>query len=74
VVELTVGSSEALAMISALRDQLPELTVGAGTVLDGVAARRAISAGAGFLVSPHTDHELLDFARARGVPYFPGGA
>jgi 2-dehydro-3-deoxyphosphogluconate aldolase / (4S)-4-hydroxy-2-oxoglutarate aldolase len=74
VLELTVDSPDALAMISALREQLPELTVGAGTVLDGVTARRAISAGARFLVSPHTDHELLDFARNSGVALIPGAA
>jgi 2-dehydro-3-deoxyphosphogluconate aldolase / (4S)-4-hydroxy-2-oxoglutarate aldolase len=74
VLELTVDSPDALSMISELRDQLPELTVGAGTVLDAITARRAISAGAGFLVSPHTDRELLDFARNSGVPLIPGAA
>jgi 2-dehydro-3-deoxyphosphogluconate aldolase/(4S)-4-hydroxy-2-oxoglutarate aldolase len=74
VAELTVESPDALSMISALRDQLPELTVGAGTVLDVVTARRAVSAGARFLVSPHTDPELLDFARGCGVPLIPGAA
>jgi 2-dehydro-3-deoxyphosphogluconate aldolase / (4S)-4-hydroxy-2-oxoglutarate aldolase len=74
VIELTVDSPDALSMISTLRDQLPELTVGAGTVLDGATARRAITAGAGFLVSPHTDRELLDFARDSGVSLIPGAA
>ena len=74
VIELTVDSPDALTLIPALRDQLPELTVGAGTVLDGGTAGRAVSAGAEFLVSPHTDHELLDFARGRGVPLIPGAA
>jgi 2-dehydro-3-deoxyphosphogluconate aldolase / (4S)-4-hydroxy-2-oxoglutarate aldolase len=74
VAELTADSPDALPMISALRDQLPELTVGAGTVLDSLAARSAISAGATFLVSPHTDHELLEFARTCGVPLIPGAA
>jgi 2-dehydro-3-deoxyphosphogluconate aldolase / (4S)-4-hydroxy-2-oxoglutarate aldolase len=74
VAELTVDSPDALSMISALRDQLPELTVGAGTVLDDGSARRAIDAGAEFLVSPHTDPELLDFARTCGVPLIPGAA
>jgi 2-dehydro-3-deoxyphosphogluconate aldolase / (4S)-4-hydroxy-2-oxoglutarate aldolase len=74
VLELTVDSPEALPTISELRDQLPELTVGAGTVLDAVTAERAINAGAEFLVSPHTDHELLAFARRSGVPYMPGAA
>ena len=74
VVELTVDSPDALSMISALRDELPELTVGAGTVLDGVTARRAVTAGAEFLLSPHTDHELLTVARDSGVPFIPGAA
>lgn len=74
VLELTVDSPDALSMISALRDELPELTVGAGTVLDGVTAGRAVRAGAGFLVSPHTDRELLDFARDAGVAIIPGAA
>jgi 2-dehydro-3-deoxyphosphogluconate aldolase / (4S)-4-hydroxy-2-oxoglutarate aldolase len=72
--ELTVDSPDALSLISTLRDQLPGLTVGAGTVLDVVTARRAISAGARFLVSPHTDRELLDFARDSGVALIPGAA
>jgi 2-dehydro-3-deoxyphosphogluconate aldolase / (4S)-4-hydroxy-2-oxoglutarate aldolase len=74
VLELTVDSPDALSLISALRDQLPELAVGAGTVLDAITARRAISAGARFLVSPHTDRELLDFARDSGIPLIPGAA
>ena len=74
VLELTVDSPDALSLISALRDQLPELSVGAGTVLDASSARSAVSAGAGFLVSPHTDRELLDFARDSGTPLIPGAA
>jgi len=74
VLELTVDSPDAPSLISALRDQLPELDVGAGTVLDTIAARRAISAGARFLVSPHTELELLEFAQDSGVPLIPGAA
>jgi 2-dehydro-3-deoxyphosphogluconate aldolase / (4S)-4-hydroxy-2-oxoglutarate aldolase len=74
VLELTVDSPDALSMISELRAQLPELAIGAGTVLDASTAQRAVSAGAEFLVSPHTDHELLDFARDSGVPLIPGAA
>jgi 2-dehydro-3-deoxyphosphogluconate aldolase / (4S)-4-hydroxy-2-oxoglutarate aldolase len=74
VLELTVDSPDALPMISEIRDQLPELTVGAGTVLDAATAERALNAGAEFLVSPHTDHELLAFARNSAVPLIPGAA
>jgi 2-dehydro-3-deoxyphosphogluconate aldolase / (4S)-4-hydroxy-2-oxoglutarate aldolase len=74
VVELTVDSPQALPMIAALRERLPELAVGAGTVLDRVTAGRAVDAGAEFLLSPHTDQELLKFAREAGVPLIPGAA
>ncbi len=48
------------------------LLVGAGTVLTREQAAAAIGAGAGFLVMPHTDPDLVAWAAARGVPSFPG--
>jgi 2-dehydro-3-deoxyphosphogluconate aldolase / (4S)-4-hydroxy-2-oxoglutarate aldolase len=74
VLELTVDSPDAFATISALRDQLPELTTGAGTILDTAHARRAADAGASFLISPHVDHHLLDCARDLNLPLIPGAA
>ncbi len=74
VLELTVDSPDVLRLISELRSRGDELTVGAGTVLDPEAARRALDAGASFLVSPHTDDELLQFCRASGAPLIPGAA
>ena len=37
-----------------------------------MSAQRALDAGARFLVSPHLDVELVRWAAARGVPFFPG--
>ena len=48
------------------------LDVGAGTVLTIDAAARAIDAGATFVVSPHTDPALVEWAASRGIPCFPG--
>ena len=48
------------------------LEIGAGTVLTIEAAERAVEAGATFLVSPHTDPALVDWATDRGLPCFPG--
>ena len=48
------------------------LEIGAGTVLTIDAAQRAIDAGATFLVSPHTDPALVEWAAERGIPCFPG--
>ena len=49
-----------------------ELVVGAGTVLSVDDAQRALDAGAGFLVMPTTDPDLVAWAADRGVPAFPG--
>ncbi len=46
--------------------------VGAGTVLSIGAARRAVDAGARFIVSPHTDAELISWCALGGVPCYPG--
>jgi 2-dehydro-3-deoxyphosphogluconate aldolase / (4S)-4-hydroxy-2-oxoglutarate aldolase len=50
------------------------LAIGAGTVLSISAARRALDAGATFLVMPHTDAELVAWAAEHGVPTLPGAA
>lgn len=46
--------------------------VGAGTVRSVDAARRAVEAGAAFLVSPHLDVDVVRWASARGIPVLPG--
>ena len=48
------------------------LAIGAGTVLTIDAAQRAVDAGATFLVSPHTDTALVEWAAERSIPCFPG--
>src|SRR5688572_3962225 len=74
--ELTLNDpvDAALHAIESVARRSPELAIGAGTVLSIDAARRAIDAGATFLVMPHTDPELVAWAAARGVPTLPGAA
>jgi 2-dehydro-3-deoxyphosphogluconate aldolase/(4S)-4-hydroxy-2-oxoglutarate aldolase len=50
------------------------LLVGAGTVLSIDSAQRAIDAGAGFLVAPHVDPEVVAWAAGKDIPMFPGAA
>jgi 2-dehydro-3-deoxyphosphogluconate aldolase/(4S)-4-hydroxy-2-oxoglutarate aldolase len=50
------------------------LDVGAGTVLSLDAARRAIDAGATFIVMPHLDPEIVEWAAMFDIPAFPGCA
>jgi 2-dehydro-3-deoxyphosphogluconate aldolase/(4S)-4-hydroxy-2-oxoglutarate aldolase len=48
------------------------LPVGAGTILSTVAADAAVAAGAGFLISPGLDEQLVAYGRRLGVPTVPG--
>jgi 2-dehydro-3-deoxyphosphogluconate aldolase / (4S)-4-hydroxy-2-oxoglutarate aldolase len=71
--EITLNSPDAFSAIAALAERWgARLLVGAGTVLDVEGAARAAEAGARFIVSPHTDPALIDWAVGRGLPVFPG--
>jgi 2-dehydro-3-deoxyphosphogluconate aldolase/(4S)-4-hydroxy-2-oxoglutarate aldolase len=53
---------------------VPEILVGAGTVLTPGQAEQAVAAGAQFLVSPGTTPSLLAAMAATGLPFLPGTA
>jgi len=72
--EITLRNPSGLETISALRRDLPELVVGAGSVLTPRAGEDAIQAGAQFLVSPGITEALLQFAVGCGVAFVPGVA
>ena len=48
------------------------VTVGAGTVLSLEDARKALKAGASYLVSPNCDEEIIQFAKEEGLISIPG--
>lgn len=61
------------AAIRAIRAALgEELLVGAGTVLTREQAHAAVEAGAGYLLAPSYDPQVLDEAKALGVELIPG--
>ena len=62
IVEITMTVPGALEVIAQLVSELPELLVGAGTVLDAGMARHCLDAGAQFLVSPGLDLETVKLA------------
>ena len=53
---------------------MPDLLVGAGTILDGAQLQAASDAGAAFGVSPGASAELLQAAAAWDRPFLPGVA
>src|SRR5579875_1537832 len=62
------------AAIAAIARQLPQVTLGAGTVERPADVARAREAGARFLVSPGMTAELAAAALASELPYLPGVA
>ena len=73
-VEITLRTPAALAAILSVAREVPEIAVGAGTLLKPDDLSAAIDAGAAFFVSPGLTPALLVDAQARGVPYLPGAA
>ena len=54
VVELTLRTPAGMESIRRIAAEVPDVTVGAGTVIDPAQARAAAEAGAAFLVSPES--------------------
>ncbi|WP_339524159.1 bifunctional 4-hydroxy-2-oxoglutarate aldolase/2-dehydro-3-deoxy-phosphogluconate aldolase [Pseudomonas sp. EA_35y_Pfl2_R111] len=72
VLEITLRSVHGLTAIRLLREQRPELCVGAGTVLDRQMLDAALEAGAQFIVTPGSTAELLKAGLEVEVPLLPG--
>lgn len=72
ILEVTLNTPFALERIAELAAE-STLVVGAGTVLEVDDARRAVDAGARFLVSPVVVPSVIDEAERLGVAMIPGG-
>ena len=70
--EITMTTPGAIEVISRLAKDVPEMIVGAGTVLDEDTARRCLDAGAKFLTSTGLVLEVVEFALKNDVVVFPG--
>jgi 2-dehydro-3-deoxyphosphogluconate aldolase/(4S)-4-hydroxy-2-oxoglutarate aldolase len=70
--EITFRTAAAADSIRALRDECPDLLVGAGTILATEQVDAAIAAGASFLVAPGFNPRVVGHARDRDVPMVPG--
>ena len=74
VLEVTFRTAAAPGAIAAIRREVPEAVVGAGTVLTPEMAKAAKAAGAAFGVAPGFDPAVIAAAKAEGLPFCPGVA
>ena len=72
IAEVTMTVPGGIEVISKLAHSLPDMVVGAGTVLDVETARRCLDAGAKFLTSPGLVMKVVEFALKHDVVVFPG--
>ncbi len=70
--EITFRTECAADCISEISRKVPEMNVGAGTVLNVSQARLAVERGAGFIVSPGLDEETVRWAIENDIPVIPG--
>jgi 2-dehydro-3-deoxyphosphogluconate aldolase/(4S)-4-hydroxy-2-oxoglutarate aldolase len=73
-IELTLRTAAGLRAIAAIAREVPEVSIGAGTVRTVADLERAAAAGAAFAVSPGATEELLEAGREASIPLLPGVA
>ncbi|MEV7136090.1 bifunctional 4-hydroxy-2-oxoglutarate aldolase/2-dehydro-3-deoxy-phosphogluconate aldolase [Arthrobacter sp. NPDC093128] len=74
IIELTLRTQSALESLELIANEVPEILVGAGTILTPAQAEASVSAGAQFLVSPGVTPSLLDHMLSLSIPILPGVA
>ena len=74
VLEITLRTPAAADAIRAIRDALPDLVVGAGTVLEPRQLSLSEELGCAFAVCPGTAPALLAAARDHAIPLLPASA
>jgi Entner-Doudoroff aldolase len=72
LVEITMRTEKAMEALKILSRELPEILVGAGTILSLTTAKKALRYGARFIVSPHLDEEIVTYCARRNVVSVPG--
>jgi 2-dehydro-3-deoxyphosphogluconate aldolase / (4S)-4-hydroxy-2-oxoglutarate aldolase len=70
--EITMNTNNAAQIIQSLSLQYPDLNIGAGTVIETDDLKRALDAGASFIVTPVLNEEVITYCVRNDIPIFPG--
>ena len=70
--EITFRTACAEEAIEYAVKNYPEMSIGAGTVINAEQCRAALKAGAKFIVSPGLSVSVAEVCRENGTPYYPG--
>lgn len=72
LVEVVLRTPASLDILKVIKQELPELKVGAGTVLDADILKQALDAGSDFIITPAISSQLLTHLAKCTVPVLPG--
>ena len=72
LIEITMRTERAMEAVKILSEELPEICVGAGTVFSVPVAKKVLSLGARFIVSPHLDEQIVTYCARRNIVSVPG--
>ena len=70
--EVTLRTPRAMDSLGRITREVPEMLVGAGTVLSPAQAAEARSAGARFAVAPGFNPAVVEYCQSVELPVFPG--
>ncbi|MEH7239328.1 bifunctional 4-hydroxy-2-oxoglutarate aldolase/2-dehydro-3-deoxy-phosphogluconate aldolase [Bacillus sp. JJ1562] len=71
-IEITTNTPGAFKGIEWIKENYPDVLVGAGTVLDSETARLAVLSGAEFILSPTLKKETIETANRYDITIIPG--
>ena len=72
IAEVTFRTEAAEESIRIMKKEFPQMLVGAGTVVNVEQAKKAVDAGAEFIVSPGMNRQVIEYAQEKGIPVLPG--
>lgn len=74
IMEITLRTEAGLKSIEIISKEMPQMNVGAGTVLNADDFKKAVDHGAQFVFSPGISEELMQTSRELGIALIPGVA
>ncbi len=72
IMELTLRTPAAMDALQEIKNNVPEMTVGIGTVLSSDQVRKIKKLGAAFAVAPGLNPNVVKTAQKEGLPFSPG--
>ena len=74
LMEITLRTQAGLKAIEIISKELPQMAVGAGTVINFEGFKKAVEQGAQCVFSPGINTELMDISKTLNIPFIPGVA